>query len=224
VNDKNAPDVDMERELPAIRLFEKSDLKSLLSLMNEIKPNIGGSRNPSLYRAICQDALSDKRVVIVVAEEKSEIVGFLLTVINRNRWRRSFLLRHPWSMPRLFWERVSKEWRTPSRETAPGKRNVDGNMQDISPYISTKETNKSWEDSSPQIAKLLFICVRAKERRKRLARNLFDFTIARLVERGVRRADAIVLLHNVPSIRLSHELRFEMYIQEGHIFQTMDIG
>jgi ribosomal protein S18 acetylase RimI-like enzyme len=193
--------------------------------MDEIKPNIGGSRDPSLYSAICRDALLDQRVVIVVAEEKSEIIGFLLAVIDRDRWRMSFMFRHPRITAKMVWDRAVGRLRKRFHEAEPEPRTSEGNGHDISRYINPAETNKSWKDSSPQIAKLLFICVKERDRRKRFAKGLFDSMLAALAERGVKRADAIVLLTNIPSLRMSHEqLGFDMFIQDGHIFQTKDIG
>jgi len=207
-----------------IRLFEKDDLENLLILAGEIRPNIGGSRDPSLYRAICQDALSDQRVVIVVAEEESRIVGFLLAVIDRDRWRMSFALRHPRITVRMIRDRVlgrlSKRFTRVKTEIGP----CQDSGGDISKFIEPRVTSKSWKDSSPQIAKFLFICVQEKGRRKRVAHGLFNSMIIELADRGIKRVDAIVLLHNIASIRMSHDQGFTMYIQDGHIFQTKDIG
>jgi|WetSurMetagenome_2_1015567.scaffolds.fasta_scaffold30453_1 hypothetical protein len=211
-------------DMPIYRVINKSDIDGVLTLMDEMKPNIGGSRDPSLYSAMCQEALTDKRVVIVVGEEDSKIIGFLLAVIDRNRWRMSVICRHPWIVIKMIGDRALNKLKKRFIEEEPEKRDIENNRQDISRYINPAATTKSWKDSSPEIAKLLFICVREGDRRKRVAHGLFRSMMDALAERGVKRADAIVLLQNMPSIRFSHGIGFNMYIQDGHIFQTKDIG
>ena len=153
-------------DYPIIRLIERKDLERLLTLVDEVKPSIGGSRNPSMYKALCREALSDRRVVIVVAEEESEIMGFFLAVIDRNRWRESFAFRHPATMLKLMWDRALGRARKRSGHGQTMSKAMEEGMQVIRSSVNA-DTTKSWKDSSPQIAKLLFLGVREKDKKKK---------------------------------------------------------
>jgi hypothetical protein len=209
---------------PVFRGIKESDIDGVLTLMDETKPNIGGSRNASLYHALCNEALIDKRVVVVVGEEDSKIIAFFLAAIDRDRWRMSFVRRHPWIAIKMTGARVLRKLRRRVVPPEPETRGNENNRHDIRQYIQTTETTKSWKDSSPRIAKLLFICVQEGERRKHVSLGLYQAMIEELAKRGVSRVDGIILLQNIPSIRLSHKLGFHKYIRDSHIFVTKDLA
>ena len=103
------------------------------------------------------------------------------------------------------------------------KATVETNLPDISPYISPSTTNRSWKDSSPQIAKLLFDGVAVTHRGKHVAKRLTEYMFKTLLERGVSRADGIILLHNIAEVRVVHGLGFNIYRQGGSLFATKDL-
>jgi ribosomal protein S18 acetylase RimI-like enzyme len=207
---------------PRCRMIRKDDIDGVLILMDELKPNIGGSRDPSLYRALCQEALIDERVIVLVCEEQSQIIGFYLAVTDRNRWRMSFLCRHPGIVAKMIVTRAFAKLQQLLRSAQP-QDTIEHDAQDISMYITPTAAGRLWGESSPHIAKLMFLGVGTRHRRKQVARGLLRSMISVLAERGIRRADAIILLHNMPSIHLVHPFGFKLHREGGHLFGTKDI-
>jgi ribosomal protein S18 acetylase RimI-like enzyme len=212
-----------ETDGPIFRMLEKSDIQSVLRLMEEIKPNIGGSRDQSLYHALCHEALLDKRVVFTVGEEQSKIITFYLAIIDRNRWRMSFISRHPFLGARLAVSRTFNKFRKIIKKATHKTRNIEPSLSNISEYITPVSSNRSWKDSSPKIVKLLFLAVAESHRRKHIAEEMVEYTLKVSAERGARRADGIILFNNIPSIRLIHGLGFSFFRQGGSLFVTKDI-
>lgn len=211
-------------DVPVYRMLEKGDVNSLLKLMEEIKPNIGGSRDLLLYRALCYDALLNPRVVFTVGEVQTRIIAFYFAVIDRNRWRISFMFRHPLIVTKMVIKRalkkLSKLLKTPDSNTG----SLEHLNPDISTYATPDITNKSWNDSSPQIAKLLYIAVKENHRGKDIAKEMWEYALKVLAERGVRRVDTEILLKNEPSIRLHYGLGFNIYRQGSALFVTKDLS
>jgi hypothetical protein len=153
---------------PVFRLFQESDLQDVLELMEEFKPNIGGARYRSLYHAFCCEALLDQRVVLIVAEELSRLIGFAIAIIDRNRWWVSFMTRHPLITLRIAFVRIFHKLRNLVKKPAHSKKNIEPSESDIENYITTTYSGKSWKDYSPQIAKLLYLAVKEGHRGKNI--------------------------------------------------------
>ena len=205
-------------------MLGERDIDSVCMLMKDLQPNIGGSRDPSMYQALCREALSDKRVVFIVGEEQTKVIAFYIAVIDRNKWRLSFLSRHPLIVLKMVLKRTFNRLSKISKGVSGEQADVETKMPDISAYISPSTTNRSWKDSSPQIAKLLFYGVAVTHRGKHVAKRLIEHMLRTLFERGVSRADAIILLHNIAEVRVVHGLGFNIYRQGGCLFVTKDLS
>ena len=210
-------------EVPTFRMLKKEDMESVLQLMQELQPNIGGSRDPFMYRALCNEALVDERVVFIVGDEQSKIISFYLAIIDRNRWRSAFMLRHPLvalkMVARRFFNQLTKVLKKASAEATDTQMNIP----DISQYVSPSSTNRSWKDSSPRIAKILFDGVAVSHQGRYIAKGMREYMYKVLGAKGVRRMDAIILSHNIRPIRVSHKLGFKIYRQDGSLFVTKDL-
>ena len=202
------------------RLFHKKDLLEIIKLMKVIKPNIAGLHSQKLYDAICADALSDKRIVIVVAEKQSHLIGFNLTIIDRNRYWRLFIVKHPHLALKIAAHRFLRLLRVPpDREVAHSAE-----PKDISQYITTMPSNLSWKDSSPEIAKLVMTALTKEHRGRHISVGFGAYILDVLAQHGVRRVDTKIDPDNIPSIRLTYGLGFRIERRGEHLFATIDLG
>jgi len=201
------------------RLFHKDDLREVSALMKVIKPDIAGLHSPKLYDTICADALSDTRIVIVVAEKQSRLIGFNLTFIDRNQYWRLFIVKHPHLALKIAAHRFLRLLRVfPEREaTDPAA------SKDISQYITTTPSGRSWKDSSPEIAKLVMTALTKEHRGRRISVGFGAYILDVLAQHGVRRVDTKIDPDNIPSIRLTYGLGFRIERRGEHLFATIDL-
>lgn len=191
--------------------------------MEKIRPDIAGSRKPRLYYSLCYEALVDRRVIFVIGQEKSKIMSFFISVIDPARWRISFLIRHPFlGIDRAFnitFDRLKKPFNKANKK----KQFLDSSSQNISDYLEPLPSNKSWYDSSPEIAKLLFYAVDINYRGLNISRALTEYALTVLSNRGARRVDGKILFDNIPSIRTLHRIGFNIHSTGDQLFATKDI-
>jgi len=201
------------------RLFHKDDLSEISKLMEVIKPDIAGLHSQKLYDAICADALSDKRIVIVVAEEQSRLIGFNLTIIDRNRYWRSFIFKHP----HLAWKIAAHRFLRLLRVSPDREATDAAEPKDVSKYITSTPSGLSWKDSSPDIAKLVMTALTKKYRGRRISVEFGAYILDVLAHHGVRRVDTKIDPNNTPSIRLTYGLGFRIERRGEHLFATIDL-
>ena len=188
--------------------------------MKVIKPDIAGLHSSKLYDAICADALSDKRIVIVVAEKQSRLIGFNLTFIDRNQYWRLFIVKHPLFALQIAAHRFLRLLRvSPEREMT---RSAD--PKDVNQYITTIPSGCSWKDSSPEIAKLVMTALTKEHRGRRISGGFGAYILDVLAHHNVRRVDTKIDPHNIPSIRLTYGLGFTIERTGDHLFATIDLG
>ena len=132
----------------AYRLLVEEDLLQVAKLMEKIKPEIAGLSATSLYSALCRDALSNENVVIVIAHDHQRLVGLNITVIDRKRYWRAFLLRHPVIGFRIVHHRFIRTLRAKIKAGNPEPEIPEA----IHDYISPSSSTWSWQDSAPWIA------------------------------------------------------------------------
>ena len=66
-----------------IKLLDQKSIPLLYHLFYELDISLEKIR---IYKAISKDALTDDKVVLTIAQEKGVLVGFNITIINRNRF------------------------------------------------------------------------------------------------------------------------------------------
>jgi GNAT superfamily N-acetyltransferase len=208
---------------PVYSLLGKDDIPQTLRLMEEIKPNICGVHSKSMYRTILKNALRDPRNVFVITKIDSEIVGFYFVVVDRDKWRESFIALHPLILTKTVLAKINWFFRkTVTKENRnSGKIKPDCPVEDkvIRPEVS----NRNWKDSSPEIAKLLYIAVKKEYHGKRIGKSMSQYAFKILKERGVNRIDAQILFHNKQSIYLKYKLGFNIFTDVDFLFATRDI-
>jgi hypothetical protein len=188
--------------------------------MKVIKPDIAGLHSEKLYDAICADALSDKRIVIVVAEKQSRLIGFNLTIIDRNRYWRLFIVKHP-----LFALQIALHRFLRLLKVSPVQKVThSADPKDIRQYITTIPSGRSWKDSSPEIAKLVMTALLKEHRGKRISVGFGAYVLDVLAHHNVRRVDTKIDPHNIPSIRFTYGLGFTIERTGERLFATIDLG
>jgi len=212
-----------KKEAPIYRTIEKKDFEGVIELMKEIRPHIGGSQNPALYYALCCEALIDKRVVFVVGEEQSKIIAFFLAIIDPNHWRLSFMFRHPLlgidRVLNISFDRLMRLLNKAKKKT----KDFNPSLQNIDKYITPMPSNKSWKDSAPDIAKVVFDAVAEIHRGRHIAKNMREYMLEVLAKRGAKRADGDIHFHNIPSIHVWYGLGFNIHNMGDQLFITKDL-
>ena len=181
---------------------------------------ISGLSSCSLYAALCQDALFDDRIVIGVAEDEKRIVAFLLIIVDWRAYWRTFLHRHPLLGVRIVGRRLSR------RQSAPDAWNklTRKQQEQITQAVAETPSGRSWEDSSPSIAKGVFLQVEPAFRRRGISVRLYHHMFTLLAERGVRRIDAKVDLANTGALPLHLRVGYHLERSGNTLFATRDLS
>lgn len=168
-------------------------------LLDVARPSVAGLTSPVLYRALCRESLARGNPVMVVAEVDGALAGFVMAVTDPKAFWRSFLRRHPLIAVRILARRMPGLIRARiPRRAAP----VLVDRGEHRPAESRTAEGASWEQSGPEIARIVFIGVDEAHRGRGVARALYRHLFAVLEGRGIRRANARIDVDNAPSIRL----------------------
>jgi len=189
-----------------VRTVERRDRRAFCRLLDEFKPRIAGLRSPLTYRAVFSDAFTSPHIVIVVATDGDELVGFSVAAIDWNRYQRRFPFRHPLAAMASLAKRLVDRLRVALRRSggAPG----DGGDGDPIGSAAGGAIARSWRESSPDIAKVIYTGVARGTRHRGVAYAMAVHRMRLLGERGVRRIDAIVWANNTAAIRLNERLGY----------------
>jgi GNAT superfamily N-acetyltransferase len=189
--------------------------------MEEFRPSIVGLRSRALYTAICRQTLKDDRLVFIVAEARGKLIGFSTAIIDRNRFWISFLPKRPLLSVRIVFKMFLRLIRVGESERVPEPKELEM----IKEYIAPTPPGRSWwGDSSPSIAKGLYMAVSKGHRGKGIGRELLRSRNKVLVERGVKRFDGITQTYNISQIQLFHSegFRIERKGKDDKLFVTID--
>ena len=207
---------------PLCRMLDQDDLPEIIHLMEEIRPHIAGLCSRSIYTAICRQALVDERLVITVAEDRGKLIGFTINIIEQNRFWISFLTKRPLLASRIAFRKFLNLMGlgVSARKLEPAELEI------INKYVSPGSSGRSWKDSSPTIAKAIFIGVAEQYRGSKIVgKALLNYRKKVLLERGVKRADGIILMHRIASIKLLHKQggRIERTGKGDRLFVSVDL-
>jgi ribosomal protein S18 acetylase RimI-like enzyme len=189
------------------RLLQRNDYPQIIELMHKLKIPVAGLYSKAIYTAIYRRALTDKRIVFVVVELQSKLIGLVIALIDRNSFWISFLLRHPLFAIQILFRKLFRFMEVGVTEIVPDP----AHLEDINKYLTTSISDRSWwKDSSPQIAKALFLSIDPEYRKSGIGFLLNQYRDKVLVERGVKRYDGIVEIHRIPQIHLLHKAGFSI--------------
>ena len=202
------------------RLLREEDLPQLLGLLEKVRPEIAGLRHPSLYRAICHDALAGTNVVIIVASEGQALAGFNVTVKDRKRYWQALFFRHP---AVGFMILLRRSVRALVERGKTGK-SADEVPEAVQACITPGPPPCSWQDSAPWIASIFITVVDEPYRTKGISEGIGRCLLNVLEDREVVLVMSRVDPGNVPSVRLSHRLGFKIHWAGPGLLISRKIG
>jgi ribosomal protein S18 acetylase RimI-like enzyme len=198
-----------------IRSVQKGDWPALRRLLGEFKPRIAALRSWITYRAVFTDAFSTRHIVIIVAEADGKLVGFSVTAIDWKRYQHQFPLRHPFVAALSAAKKLTDGLRVWLR----GDSRAGEDDHEVS-----DSDEKSWGDSSPHIAKVIYTGVTGDYRNRGVASDLARYRIELLRKIGVRRVDALVSPRNAPAIRLNEKLGYRVQNSGTVLLMSLELG
>lgn len=213
----NSGDQDLKK--PMCRLANERDYPQVIDLMEKSNFTIAALNSRSIYNAVYRQALKDDKVVFGVAEYEKKLIGLIIAIIDWNKFWLSFLLEHPLLLLQIAFKQLLKK-------LGVGVSKVDYDpeqLKTVEKYLTNSIANRSWKDSSPIIAKAIFISVDPEYRGLKVGLDLNRFRDKIFIERGVKRYDGWVELHRVPQINLLHKTGFLIERRGDKFFVSKDL-
>ena len=206
-------------EKPICRLLQKSDYPEIIELMQKSNIPFGGLYSRAIYTALYRQALIDDKIVFGVAEYEGKLIGLVIALIDWNSFWISFLRRHPLLAAHIFTKRLMKKvgLKESKKDYDPEK------LKEIDQYLTTSISDRCWKDSSPQIAKAIFIAVDPEYRGLKIGYKLNRFRDTVFVDRGVKRYDGWVEMHRIPQLHLLHKTGFLIEKRGDKFFVSKDL-
>jgi ribosomal protein S18 acetylase RimI-like enzyme len=198
--------------------MEAADLRGLCATMKSVQAVIASISTGAVYRAVCRDALAG-RAVMVVAVDGTEIVGYVLAVVDWGTYWWGFPGRHPLVALEIALGRLRRRM----RNCLARRRRAAVVMPTDSAAGSPPAEARSWADSSPVIAKIMCIGVRQDWCRQGVGKALYRHLFGVLRQRGVRRLDAQIDLDNKASVRLHEATGWQVRPTGDGYFATVDL-
>ena len=213
----NSEDKDFKK--PICRLVNEYDGPQVIDLMQKANFTIAALNCRSIYDAIYRQALKDRKVVFGVAEYEKKLIGLVIAIIDWNKFWLSFFLGHPMLSLHILVRQLLKIC-----GVGVAKRDYEPEqLKTVEKFLTTAISNRSWKDSSPQIAKAMFISVDPEYRGLKVGLDLNRFRDKVFIERGVKRYDGWVELHRIPQINLLHKTGFLIERRGDKFFVSKDL-
>lgn len=199
------------------RLINKLDYAEAVEFLGEAKTPIAGLRGKRAHKAFCRYALSSKDAIFIVATNKNRIVGFSITIINwKIFWKTFFLKNIPLFFEMIFVRLIQKI------KIDKNRNNLKPN-QEIDRFLTQKKLDRSWKDSSPLIAKVLYVAVKDSYRKQGIGKALYDYRNQILKKKGIKRLDSKINSRNIAPIKLAYnEGRMIIREDSGMLFTSLD--
>ncbi|MEW5875057.1 MAG: GNAT family N-acetyltransferase [Candidatus Zixiibacteriota bacterium] len=202
-------------EFPAVscRRMMESDIGEVKCLFAAVRPVVARSTNAVVYRAILRDALNDPRVTILLLWRGSEPIGYVVAIADWREYWRSFMTRHPFAAGVILLGRFPRVLARVDRKVNQGHHPPAAPARDATKVLS-------WADSSPLIAKVVHIGVKADHRGHGHARRLYAQLEESLRREGVARVDACIDTDNASSLKLHASAGWTISEMRGGFFAT----
>ena len=150
------------------RHLNKNDLPSICDLLTLTKTPIGGLYTKGIYRAISKMALEDDRLIFIVAQKNSKLVGLTLSIINRWSFWKSFLPRHPLISSQIFSKKLIERFKEKL-----DKENYEPELLElIDDWIQSSPPFSEGEKDPNKIAHTAYTAVSPGNRKERIGVNL----------------------------------------------------
>lgn len=196
-------------EIECARL-EANGLPVAVELLSQAGVSVAGVQSASLYRALCEDAVSNRGVTVVIAGSDHDPAGFVVAITHPSAYWRSFVLRHPVLGFKMVWRRLFSG--------AEGESFAAEFPDDAARLLEAEAATHSWTQSDSTIARILFIDVQPEFRRRGIGDALYRRLFGVLRTAGVRFVHARVGCDNLPSVRLHHRTGWKLYRDRKCVF------
>jgi ribosomal protein S18 acetylase RimI-like enzyme len=198
------------------RSIAPADVAGARKLMRALEIVVAGTRAGSMYGAICRDAIRNRGAVVDVAAGGADLCGLVVAMIEWRRYWRRFALRRPLLAAAMCLRRFRGA--CGAGPAAPQVHAPD--FAALAPYLSQESPGFRWEDSSPQIAKVLFVGVLPQYRGQGIAARLYRALFDELRQREVNCLHCRIACDNLASVRLHHRLGWQITLAEHILYAT----
>ncbi len=207
------------QETVRYRLIVPGDATKLRKIFGELRPSIAGLTSRDICLAMYRDALVARYVVVVLALQDDQPCGFVIAIINwRTYWQR-FCIRHPILAVKIAWKRMVRRICGGSSSSKRVQNDEDARDR----HVGSEPSDRCWKQSSPQIAKIVFIGVALHCRGQGIGRRLLEHLFRALVSRRIKRVDARISAGNTASTELFRKSGW-LIEQDGlDVFATIDL-
>lgn len=201
-----------------IKLIEDDELEEFCNLLMEMRPPIAGLKNKRIYKSIGTAAIRTNNAIIVIAKDDTRIVGFTITIIDWKKFWLKFSRLHPIIFSEIITHKIISKLRG-NKEQKPLNQKVEKTKE----FFASDPNKKSWSDSSPQIAKIVYTGVSKNYRKRGIGTMLGNYRFKILTERGVKRVDTNVDHQNIAIIKLNYNLGYKIYKGGNRLFLSKDL-
>jgi len=200
------------------RLINTPDYNEIVDFLGESKTPIAGLRSKRVHKAFSRYALYSQDVIFIVATDDKKIVGISITVINWKKFWKTFFIKNFY----IFVEMIIVKLIRKIRFDKTG--HCSKTYEEIDQYLTKKKLDRSWKDSSPLIAKVLYVAVKDRYRKQGIGKALYDFRNQIIRKRGIKRLDSKINHQNIAPIKLAYnEGRMIIRESDGMLFTSLDI-
>ncbi len=193
----------LTRQTPAaldFRPITPGEIPAARRLLARLRPTIAGVSGPPVDRALCREAVLGGGIVLILAREGDRPAGFVAGVIDPARTWPALLRRHPGLGLRIALSRGLERVRRPRPAAARAERGE----------TSPSRGPSAWDESSPEVARVILIGVDDEFRGQGVGLGLYDAFARELAGRGVRRLVARIDAENRQSLALHRRAGWDL--------------
>ena len=198
--------------------IEDYELEDFYNLLMEMRPPIAGLTNWRIYQSISREAIKSDNVIIIIAKDDKKIVGFTITIIDWKKFWLNFFRLHPIIAIEIIMNRIVSRIKANKNKKMPKQ-----NLGKVKEYFAAEQTEKSWNDSSAQIAKVVYTGVSENYRKKGIGTMIGNYRFKILTEKGIIRIDTNLDPKNIPAIKLNYNLGYKIYKEGNRLFASKDL-
>lgn len=202
------------------RQLMTEDKAGLLELFGRLRPSMVSTSNRLVYRAIIDDAMCSRNVVIYAALLDSKLVGYVIAAWDWNYFKRMFILRHPLIGLVIIAKKLKKKLLAQNSSTSDLRR------EDVDTLSTARNTAQTyaWEDSAKSIAKVIHIGVDSQVRSRGVGRGLYANLIKHLSQHGFTRIDALIEKDNLASMNMHKKAGWTVIEGESGFYAFLEVN
>ena len=198
-------------------IVTEKDINEVITIMKDTNLSVSGLKCTGLYKALSYDAVYNQNVLLIIGIINQKIIGYYIIIFNWLKYWKKFFLYHPCVSLKIIKNRIKR------RLLRNNKCNESVNHV-IDKYICPQNINahRYWEESSPQIAKLLYYSVHNKYRGKGYGTKILMNLLEELQKRGIKRIDAHIGFDNISSIKTFFKTGWKIIKQKNSLLASID--